>query len=135
MPRLYVPSIGDQLRLTKDWTFRLHYEYRNSKLLAAIGAKVHGYGSPAYTRPNGEPLFTGYYNEGPDLPHETMTLPAGTVLKVDRIYIKKGSGDFDSMTFYVKKESGAALDKKFYGARFWVKLADANTIEFEEVAE
>jgi hypothetical protein len=52
------------------------------------------------------------------------TLPAGTVLKVDRIYIRKGKGmsDYSSVTFY------ATIGKKKY--RFWSKLADVNNIKF-----
>lgn len=30
--KLYVPEIGDHLRLTADWTFKLHNEYRNESL-------------------------------------------------------------------------------------------------------
>jgi hypothetical protein len=49
----------------------------------------------------------------------------GTILKVDRIYIRKGKdmSNFSSLTFYVK--SGPSK-----GARFWVKLNEVNQIMF-----
>lgn len=30
--KLYIPEIGDHLRLTEDWTFNLYNEYRNASL-------------------------------------------------------------------------------------------------------
>lgn len=71
-----------------------------------------------------------------------VTLPAGTVLAVDRIYIRKGNGDYSSLTFYVKSTSLEALQpstlkaRGFKGGRkrFWAKLADVNTIEMQRVA-
>ncbi|MDD3988210.1 MAG: hypothetical protein PHC93_04580 [Candidatus Omnitrophica bacterium] len=59
---------------------------------------------------------------------ECMEVPliAGTILKVDRIYIRKGKGmsDFSSLTFYIK-------NGPYKGARFWAKLNDVNQIKFE----
>lgn len=46
------------------------------------------------------------------------TIPKDSILSVDRIYIRKGSRSFDSVTFRWNKN------------RFWVKLDDANKIEF-----
>lgn len=53
------------------------------------------------------------------------TFPKDTILKVDRIYIRKGAEDFSSLTFYV------TINKKAY--RFWAKLEDVNNIEFNNV--
>ncbi len=80
-----------------------------------------------------------------EVPYETLdwskneiTLPVGTCLAIDRIYIKKGIPDFDSITFYIESCPLAILHpgkgKKSGGfggkgrARFWVKLKDANRI-------
>ena len=61
-----------------------------------------------------------------------MTLLAGTVLKVDRIYIRKGSAEYSSITFFVSESPMPELSsKKGPKRRFWVKLQDANNIEFE----
>lgn len=72
----------------------------------------------------------------------SVTLPKGTVLSVDRIYIRKGASDFSSLTFYVhecplpeltpaKKGGGFKKGRK----RFWAKLDDVNRIRFETVVE
>lgn len=47
-------------------------------------------------------------------------LPKGTVLTVDRIYIRKGAKDFSSVTFKT------VLNNKTY--RFWLHLSDVNRI-------
>ena len=68
-------------------------------------------------------------------------LPSGTVLIVDRIYIRKGSEDYNSVTFRIEDCPDKRLaPKKAKGfmkgqARFWVKLADANRIQCRTAAE
>ena len=55
-------------------------------------------------------------------------LKAGQVLTVDRIYVRKGASDFSSITFnYIGAPKGSGR------VRFWAKLADVNTIEFDLV--
>lgn len=93
---------------------------------------------------------------GTDWRGDTVTcdarLPKGAVLIVDRIYIRKGAEDFDSITFLlegVKTKArtvrrtavavGAGTSESFEydqkkpsrTVRFWVKLAEANTLDFE----
>lgn len=58
-----------------------------------------------------------------------VTLPKGTILKIDRIYIRKGSSDYSSITFYAKDMLKPNTKKK-YSPRFWAKLSDCNQIEF-----
>lgn len=72
-----------------------------------------------------------------------ITLPQGTDLKVDRIYIRKGREGFDSVTFWADAPHGALVKvnpaSKSGGAftvtldtrkktRFWAKLAEVNHI-------
>jgi len=75
-------------------------------------------------------------------PSMTVTLPAGTVLAIDRIYIRKGASDFSSITFYAKELGevtmpgsrwswGNPKSTKRKAQRFWAKLTDCNNIEFE----
>lgn len=52
-----------------------------------------------------------------------VTLPVGTILEVDRIFIRKGSATYNSVTF--KGNLGGHL------IRFWVELKDANQIDCE----
>jgi len=67
----------------------------------------------SYWRNKGEKL------KGP----ETYTLKKGTVLEVDRIYIRKGAADYSSITFRIKG------GKK--SPRFFAKLEDVNKMECE----
>jgi hypothetical protein len=58
------------------------------------------------------------------------TLPAGTELQVDRIYIRKGLKDFSSITFYVVSSPKPELNaSKKSRRRFWAKLSDCNRME------
>jgi hypothetical protein len=103
--KMYVPTIGSCLELTRDWSFKLHHEYRNCNLMIKLLHKDFDWTKK-------EP--------------EDVTLPKGTRLKVARIYVRHGAGDFDSITFTINKHP---TDKKLK-ARFWCKLNDANKIEF-----
>ena len=48
----------------------------------------------------------------------------GCTLTVDRIYIRKGAPEYDSVSFFVE----GLVPKKI---RFWAKLDDCNNIEFK----
>jgi hypothetical protein len=136
---LYIPAIGDELRLTADWTFDLYDEDRNSSLMEFLDDPRKG--KSRWSR---------------DLTIHPATIKAGAVLKVDRIYIRKGMDDFDSITFYWKdarteprieyvddyntfdkftrkcaQQQPVRIPRK--PVRFWVKLPCANKIEFDKV--
>lgn len=105
---LFIPDIGTILKLEQDWQFTLYQEYRNK-------------------------LF-----EKLDLKRETQVveIPKGTLVKVDRIYIKKGSSQFSSITFSIPSVKSKA-DKLNYpnnvqlgGGKFWVKLHECNGTNF-----
>lgn len=139
MPQFYLPSIGDKIELTEDWEFPLHFEYRNESMITRI-------------KPNQR---VSYSDEGSMI----AVLEKGTVLRVARIYIRQGKREWDSITFGVvsapNDESRAKIQKaktsfwasddkrkeipndeqKYKGARFWVKLADANEIQYEKVKD
>lgn len=105
--RIVIPTIGSRLVLTRPWAFMLHHEYRNMALMRSLGLE-----------------FAGGYDGV--LPASEVILPVGTKLTVDRIYIRKGVGNFDSLTFILRKGDHPS-DKKI-GGRFWVKLGDVNRI-------
>ncbi len=142
---MWIPTIGDEVTLAKNWKFGLYYESRNEAMISLIfKTEMHKLANkPEY----GEKIAE-------------VELVAGAVLKVDRIYIRKGGADmkeFDSVTFilqslpkskivipteraaYIKDgvdkyghtkfkiEKRTTIRKK---ARFWAKLRDVNTMRF-----
>lgn len=136
---LYIPEIGDEIRLTADWVFGLYNEDRNSTLMEVIGdTREIGWDWYSSTRP---------------LTTIPCTIPAGSVLKVDRIYIRKGNKEYSSLTFLWKgmktdprvternmraiygngqyEDSTYEVKKPARAVRFWAKLDDVNKIECE----
>ena len=76
----------------------------------------------------------------PIKPFLGVTLPKGTILKVDRIYIRKGKSDFSSITFYANIQETvttvkwrSTISKKKKSLRFWAKLSDCNNIEMNKL--
>lgn len=156
--KLYIPHLGDNIKLIKDWTFRVFIEDRNRSMINLI-LDDH-YDIPYVTYSNFVfnteyerlPIYSklvslgkleiketkipfeynwvcgnkvaSRYIDGYELSSKISeiyldyTIPNESILTVDRIFIRKGSRDFDSVTFRWNKN------------RFWVKLDDANKIEF-----
>ncbi len=158
--KLFIPTVGTKLKLTSEWNFTLRQESRNNKFLTAIGwAETGGYRSRTHpkidltafplelVREYGAPSvlveeIKNYYGAAPSFQYEylyPMKLPVDTVLQMDRIYIRKGMGTFDSVTFLISD----CPDKRFApkkargflpgGCRFWVKLEEANMVECDVV--
>lgn len=119
--KLYVPACGDRLKLTSDWAFSLYLEHRNMKFADHRGLLMdiergqyyvwsgERYNSPIATRP--------------------WTIKAGSLLEVDRVYIRQTSksaddveSDYDSISFRIVGEKHS---------RFWAKLSECNEIECE----
>tara|TARA_B100000745_G_scaffold300572_1_gene255428 strand:- start:5709 stop:6068 length:360 start_codon:yes stop_codon:yes gene_type:complete len=113
--RLYIPEIGDVMQLDQEWTFTLQGEYRNERFGKKMGVSI-----------------TEWKYHG-DFETADVTLPAGSLLKVDRIYIRKGADRFSSITFYAYPASEAHRQKRKSLGRFWVKLQDVNQINFSPI--
>lgn len=113
MTQLYVPPLRARFTLLEDWTFPLYPEYRNHTFMKFLGK------GESYSFWVKDPI-TGESVKAPPVP---VTIPKGTVMYIDRYYIKNGAGDYDSITF-----------RAMYGKRtqrFWAKLKDANRIQAE----
>ena len=114
----FTPDIGTLLRLEEDWTFTLYQEYRNRELFN----KLESLGKIKSTNTN-----------------QVVDLPKGLVIKVDRVYIRKGLSQFSSLTFTVPKPKNKSekeempLNMEYSGSKFWVKLHECNGIEFSPV--
>jgi hypothetical protein len=190
--KLYVPELGDQLTLTKNWNFRLFAERRNNDLGEYFNHYLFRYGewvnksvvpqirtadyevnypdmnsfesknifglnrydhqaydkacreaeqkNPEYVQYHKE--YNEWYNQAKNAAVEfiEVELPAGTVLQVDRIYIRKGASDYSSITFFTKNLPETVIENRGWAGthsklkkslRFWVKLPDCNKINFE----
>jgi hypothetical protein len=115
--KLFIPKLGTKIVLTKDWSLTLFGEKRNKTLWDLLSS------TPLPVRPWGIP-FNRY-----SIPKLHRTLRKGSVLKFDRIYIRKEQGNHDSVTFKAEIQHMGV----WYKVRFWVSLEDANNIEFERV--
>lgn len=120
--RLFIPTISDKIILTKNWNFKLMDEYRNRYLVDRwrkfydVEEEMHNEGRDRY----GLDRINKYLY---------VSLPAGTILAIDRFYIRgKGpaSRNFDSITFRILKGSTC---KNLIGSRFWASLRFINQIE------
>ena len=127
--RLFVPACGDRIRLTADWSFTLYLERRNTRFAEVLGlySPEKEYKGATYKS------YWGAYDSNHKLITVSHTLPEGTVLECDRVYIKgycKGydqdTDSFDSITWKVIKDGKMARNQ-----RFWTKLSDAHNIEYE----
>lgn len=127
MTTLYIPRLRDKLKLTADWTFPVYFEHRNEGLIARMG-----YGYDTVEREVFQsklPSFALY--GGQTVMPKPFTMPAGTELSVDRVFIRNGAAGFDSVTFRCKLPKGK---KATEAIRFWAKLEDINgKLQFEPV--
>ena len=149
-----IPELGQRIRLNKKWTFSLFTEERNYSMISCAEMdkikklekeinKLYDQLKLIKTKPlSSEDGAYNFFIETPE--HKTIryqirinykeiehlrlnlpkmittTLPKGVILVVDRIYIRKGANDYSSVTFKAPE-----LKK-----RFWVKLEDANNLNF-----
>ena len=113
---IWIPRPGDALKLLKPWTAEILLERRNARALMkmlSLKSEIEVY------------EICGKKKDQTT----SFRFVEGDVLVVDRIYVRQGKPDFDSITFIVK--STRMPDKSVVGARFWVKLRDANKIDAE----
>lgn len=132
--KVFIPTISTRLRLQQDWTFQLFPESRNMTLFGAFDIP---YNPPRWNDP---PNPWGKWGAP-----TVVTLKAGTLISVSRIYIRGSFRDFDSMTFNLIESPDPDLQKgrqalhrdgtpawwQPKGVRFWVKLGEVNNLEVE----
>lgn len=125
---VFIPTIGSELILAKACPVTIHSEYRNSSFLSAMGVAMdQKYINKTYGDLSVEnKTLVAKYKVKVSLKEVSITIPAGTALKVTRIYIRQGAEDFDSMTFQ------CAGNKDFPKGRFWLKLTDVNRFNVED---
>ena len=106
-----IPTIGFKFILDEPWVIDLYDHGNNSNAFKWLQLK-----HPTYQ--SGQ----GWYRSG-NLSVKAE-IPAGTLLSVDRIYIRQGKADYDSITFNVIGLKGLGR------VRFWVKLSELDNLIF-----
>ncbi len=132
--KFFIPELGSKIILQNSWSFELYLEHRNDSLLRATGVPVwsHDWG-----RDTLQPIGwsrDGKYGDW----HKQYSIPSGTELTIDRIYIRKGLKEFSSVSFFINRKTVTPefsdFAKRIHNGkgrcRFWAKLADVNNIEF-----
>lgn len=157
--QLYIPEIGDHIELMSDWNFTLYDEYRNEKMWNLLNCYenpdvMHSLNIRKSASDDLEALYSKYRNlvqnyrshidkwsdEDIELSNKlsdlrrkeiscAVTLPKSSILSFDRIYIRKGASDYSSISFYLKFHPKLHLKRK---PRFWAKLEDCNTMEYQK---
>lgn len=136
--KLNIPDVGFKMTLTSDWTFDLIREYRNISLwnlfvdpdIEAVAVKAYDERMWEFNARVEEAIEQGVtvlQIEEVKMPFVSVTLPAGTELSVDRIYIRKGASDYSSVTFNVLSIPNV---KKKGRVRFFASLDDVNNLEY-----
>src|SRR4051812_20758604 len=82
--RIFIPPLGTKVMLSEPWTFTLHPESRNETMFKHLGMR-----------------WPTNWHEQKKIEPMSVTLPQGTELRFDRIFIRKGSSDYDSVTFFL----------------------------------
>lgn len=111
--QLFIPTIGTKLKLEAEWVFSLIVERRNDSLLREAGLGA----------------IANHGRQFRDSSAGKVSLPKDTVLEVDRIYIRKGKGDYDSITFVTKHHPQWGNKR----TRFFVRLSEVNGMECSKV--
>ena len=122
---LFIPDISTKMVLSAPWTFTMYMEDRNNKFIGELLEQKWDIKEP----PRGGDGYYKYTWQSVEL--GPVTLPEGTRLSVDRIYIRKGQREYNSITFNANIELYTVSSNKpiKIKGRFWVKLADANKIQ------
>ena len=133
--QLYIPEIGTEFRLEQPWRFRLYAEDRNERIADLYGYHMsydsnhkmvwvkneHKHLQP-YNKPYKEYDTWYAFVDKNSVDYIDVEFPINTILKVDRIYIRRGLKEFSSISFYAQ---GLGTGKR----RFWAKLSDCNQLQ------
>lgn len=141
MKCMNIPEIGTRFALANDWSFNLFNESRNESLVKIFSFPIclpwHASVDHAAAAEAGW-LISDEENKYDRLFYKKIILPASTVLKIDRIYIRKGLSGFSSISFFIERKSVypdfsedcMRIHTGKGKCRFWAKLNDVNTITY-----
>lgn len=104
--QICIPNVGDHLELNCNWEIGIVHNYDNVPMLKYLNIPFQ------------------YYVNG-QCPVTSFVIPKGAVLKIEQVYIRKGSADLSSLKFLWRNPpSGKTI-------RFQAMLADVNRIDCE----
>lgn len=131
--KLWIPTIGDIIILTKDWKFDLWIERRNAKLIKSLLGETKQTScliefDREFVLKYREKLVK--QSDNPYTPRYTLpiSLPKNTELKIDRVYIRKNASDYNSISFRIENSPLREARKQ----RFWAKLPQVNEIYYRK---
>lgn len=108
---MFIPKLGTELQVTRDWHIKLVCESRNKSLWDMC----------CYP-----PMDAIQYHHAAS---QSVNIRAGARLKVARIFIRKGITTFDSVTLFGPILYLGVMRK----VRFWVSLKYFNILEAEVI--
>lgn len=118
MRKLFIPPLTTALILAESWQFDLYAEYRNDSMFEFLSID--------------NTTIRDLYKHPTTKDRIAVMIPARSILKVKRIYIRQGSKNFDSVTFVMTHWAGEKI--KGHGlVKFWAKLHDVNRMSIEDV--
>jgi hypothetical protein len=133
---LCMPTVGQKVRVLdgQSWKFKLYYERRN---YGAIEFFIRGPLRPDHLRSSFYDDFVGGREAWektwglpnrvePERKHEAAVIGSGSILTIDRIYIRKGAGEYDSLTLILNDVKIPGKKGIHARVRFWVRLDDVN---------
>lgn len=123
MPEIHIPKLGDKLTLRRPWKFKMLMEHRNAIFAADLGLIA-----PIKSVWDFEMDLRKTMKRGEERGKWDVELPYGTELIVDRVYIRKGGSEFDSVSFFVHAPRPAGCSGKGKKRRFFASLDDVNRI-------
>jgi hypothetical protein len=143
--KLNIPEIGTKIKLKEDWKFNLFSEDRNEALVLAATLGVDERDQLQRGKTLTPFLISRGWQDAKPTDYwrsffKEVTLPKGSILTVDRIYIRKGAANYSSVSFHLNRKSVVVSNeftKKIAGGkgscRFWAKLECVNKIIYEEI--
>lgn len=116
--KLFIPTIGDVLSVTEPWPFTFHQGGINYRIFEELFELGEGRPKPA-----AGDIIQAYRRL--DSRQFDLLLRMGTLLKVDRVYIRQNRSNYDSLTFRILGRTHC---------RFWAELKDVNHMRVEVVS-
>ncbi len=105
---IFIPAVGDNFLLKNSITTNIVFDGQNKRFVKMLMKD--------------EPTCLGAKVE--------LTLLEGTVLKIERVYVRQGAGaEFDSVTFRIPKDNPSGLPS----GRFFLPIDVVNTLEVEKI--